>query len=396
MEGPLQGIKVLDLTQYVSGPYCSMMLGDLGAEVIKIEPAGKGDIYRVQGPNFINGEATSFLGVNRSKKSITLNLKDPEGYQIALELIKVTDVLLENFKPGTAERLGLGYLQLKDINPKLIYASISGYGQTGPEADRGGYDLMAQGRSGMMYVTGTEDSPPCKVGVPVVDMGAAMYTAFGIASALLYREKTGVGQMIDVSLLDTSVSWFTILAMEYQATGQLPKKLGSASPLYGPYQAIKAKDGYINVIGTGGKDHWQRFCRALQHEEWAEDPRFIDNPSRIANLKILEKTIEEVLETGTVDEWIKILSDHGLACDPLQTLDQMMEDKQVLARDMIIEKTHPVAGPLKFTGIPIKFSETPGEISLLPPLKGEHTAEILKDLGYSDQQIMELKNNNIV
>ena len=396
MEGPLKGIRILDLTQYVAGPYCSMMLGDLGAEVIKIEPVERGDIYRVQGPNFINGEATSFLGVNRSKKSMTLNLKSPEGYKIALELVNLVDVVIENFKPGTAEKLGLGYEKLKEINPRIVYASISGYGQTGPDANRGGYDLMAQGRSGMMWVTGTPESPPCKVGVPVVDMGAAMYAALGIVSALLVREKSGKGQMIDVSLLDTAVSWFPILLMEFQATRRIPGKIGSASPLFAPYQAFKAKNGYINVIGTGGKDHWDRFCRALGHEEWITDPRFADNPDRIAHLDELTKMIEEVLSTATVEDWIKCLSSFGLACDPLQTIDQMMADPQILAREMIVEKEHPVAGPLKFTGIPIKFSETPGKITQLPPMKGEHTKAILSELGYTPNEIDDFEKRNII
>jgi formyl-CoA transferase/CoA:oxalate CoA-transferase len=396
MEGPLKGIRILDLTQYVAGPFCSMMLGDLGAEVIKIEPVDRGDIYRVQGPNFIHGEATSFLGVNRSKKSLTLNLKNPEGQKIAIKLAGLVDVVIENFKPGTAEKLGLGYEKLKEINPRIVYASISGYGQTGPDANRGGYDLMAQGRSGMMLVTGTPDSPPCKVGVPVVDMGAAMYAAFGIVSALFLREKTGKGQMIDVSLLDTAVSWFTVLAMEYQATGQIPGKIGSASTLFAPYQAFKAKDGYINIIGTGGKDHWERFCGALDHKEWLTDPRFKDNPDRIAHLDELTQMIEEVLSTATIVDWLKRLSDVGLACDSLQTIDQMMVDPQILAREMIVEKEHPIAGLLKFTGIPIKFSETPGKITQLPPMKGEHTKEILRELGYIPNEIDDFEKKDII
>jgi crotonobetainyl-CoA:carnitine CoA-transferase CaiB-like acyl-CoA transferase len=396
MGGPLQGIKILDLTQYVAGPFCSMMLGDMGAEVIKIEPVDRGDIYRVQGPNFINGLSTSFLGVNRSKKSMTLNLKDPEGKKIAHKLVKRVDVVIENFKPGTAEKLGLGYDELKKINPRLIYASISGYGQTGPEAKRAGYDLMAQGRAGIMLITGNPDSPPCKVGVPIVDMGAAMYTAYGIAAALLVREKTKKGQMIDVSLLDTAVSWFTILAMEYQATGQIPQKLGSASPLFAPYQAFKAKDGYINIIGTGGKDHWQRFCKALGHKEWANDERFSDNIGRISHLNELTQIIEEVLVTKTVDEWERLFTEAGLASDSLQAIDKMMKDPQVIAREMVIEKVHPTVGRLKFIGIPVKLSETPGEIEQLPPMMGEHTKQILIEMGYTEIQIKGLRKKKII
>jgi crotonobetainyl-CoA:carnitine CoA-transferase CaiB-like acyl-CoA transferase len=305
-------------------------------------------------------------------------------------------VVIENFKPGTAEKLGLSYEKLKTVNPRIVYASISGYGQTGPEKNRGGYDLMAQGRSGMMFVTGTPDSPPCKVGVPVVDMGAAMYTAFGIVSALYVREKTGRGQMIDVSLLDTAVSWFTVLTMEYQATGQIPGKIGSASTLFAPYQAFKARDGFINIIGTGGKDHWERFCGVLGHEEWINDPRFKDNPDRIAHLNELTQVIEEVLATATVKDWLQRLSNAGLACDSLQSINQMMVDPQILAREMIVEKDHPIAGKLKFTGIPIKFSETPGAITQLPPLKGEHTKAILSELGYTVLEIDNLEKMCII
>lgn len=394
--GPLVGIKVLDLTQYVAGPFCSMLLGDLGAEIIKVEEAGRGDVYRVQGPHFINGESTSFLGVNRNKKSLTLNLKDPRGLEIAQRLCAQVDVFLENFKPGTADRLGLSYADLSILNPRLIYASISGYGQTGPDRDRGGYDLMTQGRSGMMSITGDPDGPPVKVGVPVVDMGSSMYAAIGILAACVARERTGRGQRIDISLLDTAVSWFTILAIEYQATGRVPSRLGSASPLFAPYQAFKAQDGYINVIGTGGKDHWQRFCRALKHEEWLEDSRFADNPGRMAHLDELVAMIEQVLCTAPVSVWLERFNQAGLPCDPIQTLDQIMTDPQLLAREMIVPVRHPRAGVLKMTGVPIKFSETPGGITSPPPEKGQHTGEVLSSLGYSCQKIAELREACVV
>jgi crotonobetainyl-CoA:carnitine CoA-transferase CaiB-like acyl-CoA transferase len=396
MTGPLTGITVLDLTQYVAGPYCAMLLGDMGAEVIKVEPAGRGDIYRVQGPNFINGESTSFLGVNRSKKSITLNLKSPQGRDIARQLAAQADVLLENFKPGTAERLGLGYNELHHLNPALIYASISGYGQTGPDRDRGGYDLMAQGRAGIMEVTGTSGGPPVKVGVPVVDMGAAMYAAFGILAAYIARQRTGQGQRLDVSLLDTAVSWFSILAIEYQATGQIPARMGSASPLFAPYQAFKAQDGYINVIGTGGKDHWSRFCRVLGHEEWIQDPRFVDNPRRIANLEDLTAMIEKVLATAPVATWVERLTQAGLACDPIQSLDQVLSDPQARAREMIVSVEHPVAGNVNMIGVPVKLSETPGGIGAPPPTKGQHTEQILKRLGYTQDQIASMREAGVI
>ena len=396
MVKPLDGIKVLDLTQYVAGPFCSMLLGDLGAEVIKIENVLGGDVYRTQGPNFINGESTSFLGVNRNKKSLALNLKDPKGVRIAHELAIQADVFLQNFKPGTAERLGLGYKALRSNNPSIIYASISGYGQTGPESHRGGYDLMAQGRSGIMDLTGTPGSLPVKVGVPIVDMGAAMYAVMGIVSALFEREKTGEGKSIDVALFDTAISWFSILALEYQATGKLPTKMGSASPLFAPYQAFRARDGYICVIGTGGKDHWERFCKVIGHEEWIEDSRFSTNSNRVANLDDLSKLIEDVLVTKSVSEWVVLLTEAGLACDPIQTIDQMLVDPSALARDMIVEVDHARAGRVKMIGNPIKFSGKSVKFNQLPPSKGENTIEILMKLGYTEDFINKLCNENVI
>ena len=396
MTGPLTGIRVLDVTQYVSGPFCSMLLGDMGAEVIKVEMPGRGDVYRIQGPNFIGGEATSFLGVNRNKKSLTVNLKHAEGQAIAERLVAEVDVFLENFKPGTAQRLRLGYNDLRLINPRLIYASISGYGQTGCDRERGGYDLMSQGRGGLMSVTGMADGPPVKTGVPVLDMGAAMYTAYGILAAYIARERTGQGQWVDVSLLDTAVSWFTIMAMEYQATGQVPGRMGSASPLFAPYQAFKAQDGYISVIGTGGKDHWERFCRALDHEEWIDDPRFADNAGRITHLDELTARIEAVLAKEPVAEWLKRLTEAGLACDPIQTLDQVLADPQVKDRKMVVSVEHSTAGRLEMVGVPIKLSETPGDIRMPPPTKGQHTDEILSGLGLSRGEIIHLRAEGVI
>jgi len=396
MAGPLNGIRVVDLTQYVAGPFCTMLLGDMGAEIIKVELPDRGDLYRVQGPHFIEGEATSFLSVNRSKKSITMNLKDSSGQRIIHQLLETADVLVENFKPGTLDRLNLGYQQIHEKFPQIIYCSISGYGQTGPDRERGGYDLMAQGRGGIMSVTGIEEGPPIKAGIPIVDMGAAIYAAFGILAAYIAREKTGRGQLIDVALLDTAVSWFSMLFMEYVATGDIPKRMGSASPLFTPYQAFKAQDGYLCVIGTGGKDHWERFCRALGHGEWIGDPRFLDNSKRTKNIGELTTLIEAEMITATVSTWLKRLEEAGLPCEPIQTLDQIISDPQIKARDMLLSVDHPNVGKIDMIGNPIKMSESLERGFYPPPTKGQHTREILTQLGYSEADIDAFKENGVV
>jgi crotonobetainyl-CoA:carnitine CoA-transferase CaiB-like acyl-CoA transferase len=306
------------------------------------------------------------------------------------------DVFLENYTPGTMERLGLGYDNLRRINPQLIYCSISGYGQTGPYRDKGGYDLMLQGLGGLMSVTGEAGGSPVKVGVPVLDMGGAIYAACGILAAFIVRERTGQGQYVDTSLLDSCAAFFTLLAGKYFATGDPPGRMGSASPMFAPYQAFKTQDIYITVVGTGGKDHWQRFCRALDLEDLVGDPRFATNADRVQNLEELVAIIEERLQTRSGYYWLERLEEEGLPCGPINTFDKVVEDPQVQAREMVIEVEHPVAGSVRMIGIPIKFSETPGGIDKSPPALGQHNEEILGSLGYSETEIVALREEGVI
>lgn len=391
---PLEGITVLDFSQFLAGSYCAMLLGDLGANVIKIEKPGTGEEYRSYGPKFIRAESTSFLSVNRNKKSLTLNLKDPRGVSIALKLIEKADVLIENFKPGVMEKLGLGFPYASKINPKLIYCSISGFGQTGPYRSRGGFDLILQGMSGMMDVTGEPDGPPEKVGYPVTDMGAGIYGAFGILAGMLYRNITGRGQWVDTSLLEAGLSWALLPAGNYFADGEIPKRLGSASPQNAPYQAFETGDDYINV-GTGNEKLWVKFCEILGLMNLVKDPRFMDNASRVKNQRELAKEIEPAMKQKTTKEWLELLSDGEIPCGPIYNLEQALNDPQVLSRKMVVEFEHPRAGRVRSLGFPIKFSDSEFCVREHPPLLGEHNLEILTSLGLTRTEIAELERQGV-
>jgi crotonobetainyl-CoA:carnitine CoA-transferase CaiB-like acyl-CoA transferase len=375
---PLDGIKVLDLTRVLAGPYCTMLLADMGADVVKVERPGAGDDTRAFGPPFVNGESAYFMSINRNKRSLTLNLKEDKARQILRKLLETVDVVVENFRPGTMESFGFGYEAVHDFNPGLVFCSISGYGHTGPDADLPGYDLIIQGEGGAASLTGDTEGPPYKVGNSQADIVAGMMAFQGILLALLARHQSGIGQKIDISMLDCQVAMLTYQAGIYFATGESPTRLGNQHPTITPYETYRCKDGFIN-LACGNDNMWRTFCRVIGQEEWTEDPRFRTNADRVGHRRQLAALLEPVILQKTTQEWIDQLRQNGLPCGPIQTVGQVCEDPQVIARDMIVSLDHPTAGPIRVTGVPIKLSDTPGEVHSAPPTLGQHTTEVLGD-----------------
>jgi crotonobetainyl-CoA:carnitine CoA-transferase CaiB-like acyl-CoA transferase len=366
-----------------------MLLADLGADVIKVERIPGGDDTRSMDRPSVNGESAAFMAMNRNKRGIAFNLKLPAAQEALKRMVTKADVLTENYRKGTLEKLGVGYDTLKKINPALIYCAISGYGRTGPYADKGGYDLIAQGMSGLMATTGEPGRPPVKVGSPVCDINGGMLAALGIVSAYVHRLKTGVGQMVDTSLFEAGIQQTYWQAAIYFATRESPGASGSAHILSAPYQAFKAKDGWL-TIGGANQPNWQRLARVLGAPEWIEDARFLTNTLRMQNLDALVALMNETLATKTVAEWIALLESAGVPCGPINSIAQVLEDPHALARDMVVELEHPKAGRTRAIGLPIKLSATPGKVVRPAPLFGQHTREVLAEFGFGAVEIEDL------
>ena len=394
--GPLAGIKVIELAHIMAGPVCGLMLADMGADVIKVEKLPDGDDTRRMLPPAIDGESAAFMILNRNKRGTCINLKKPGGKAVLEKLLASADVVIENYRPGTMERLGLGYDALHKKNPGLIYCQVTGFGRTGPYADRAGFDLIAQGLSGIMSVTGEgAGRPPVKAGPPITDISAGILAAMAVLAAYIHRLKTGEGQRVDTSLLEAGVTttyWQSAICL---ATGDSPGAIGTAHPLSAPYQAFPTSDGWINV-GAANQANWRRLVEVLEAPELAEDGRFIDNAARMKNLPALIALLTTRLRTRTTTDWIARLEAAGVPAGPVLSIGEMLKDPQVLARAMVVNVQHSRLGKMKTLGTPVKFSATPGSVNRGAPLLGEHTREILGEYGYTDAEIEGLIANGDV
>ena len=393
--GPLAGVRVLELSQIMAGPTCGLMLADMGADVIKIEKLPKGDDSRGYQDPQINGVSAPFLILNRNKRGLGLDLKNPKGADVLKRMVAKADVLTENYRRGTMEKLGVGYDVLKTVNPGLIYAVVSGYGRTGPLADKGGFDLIAQGFGGLMSITGHPGGPPAKTGNPVSDINAGILSCLGVLAALIERGKSGRGQIVDTSLMEAAMQQTYWQAAMFFATGVSAGPGGSAHPLTAPYQAFKTANGYLN-IGGANQANWERVAETLGHPEWKTDPRFENNTIRLANREALERLIEAELIHKTTAEWIAVFDKTGVPAGPVHTIEEALTHPQALAREMVVESVHPQAGLVKGVGFPVKFSEQPRTAATPAPGLGQHTVQVLREFGFRDDEITDLVSDKVV
>ncbi|MEE8442616.1 MAG: CoA transferase [Dehalococcoidia bacterium] len=404
MAGPLDGIQVLDLTRILAGPFATMRLGDMGARVIKVEMPGSGDDTRLFGPPFVEGESAYFMSINRNKKSLTLNLRSEKGKEVLSKLIEVSDVVIENFRPGTLERLGFGYDRIQEINPRIIYCAISGYGHTGPRSTDPSYDVITQAESGLMDITGLPEGPPNKVGISLADVTGGLTAVEGVLLALLHRGKTGKGQKVDISMLDSILALFTYQAQNYFATGQTPQRRGNLHPTITPYESFTTRDSHL-VLAVANDGLWKSFRQVLEAVATEttgpllselDDPKFATNPSRVEHREELRTILDQLFPSRTTDEWLEMLEAAGVPCGRINRVSDALELDVVHARDMVQEIDHPKAGRMRTLGIPVKLSDSPGEIQLPPPLLGEHTEEVLAGLGYSTDDIQRMRADGAV
>ena len=383
---PLDGIRVVDLSRVVAGPYCTMTLGDMGADVVKIEQPGRGDESRAFGPPFLGGESPYYLSINRNKRSCTVDLKHEAGRAVVRRLIAGADVVIQNFRPGAAARLGLDYEAVAARRPEVVYCSISGFGEGGPDADRPGYDLIVQGESGLMDLTGEADGPPTRIGTSIADLTAGMMAAQGILLALYARRTTGRGQHVRVAMLDAVASLLTYNAGNYFASGEVPTRRGNDHPSVVPYQTLRARDGWMN-LGIANDSLWVRYCDAVGRPDLRDDPRFATAPERVRHRDVLVPIVVEITAGRTVAEWMDVLGAAGVPCGRIRSVAEVCTNPQLTARGKVVEHPHPTAGRVRMIGQPIELSETPGRIDRAPPLLGEHTDEVLRAAGYTDEDI---------
>jgi formyl-CoA transferase len=393
---PLSGVRVLDVTQVMAGPFCSMLLADMGADVIKIEPPGSGDQTRsAMGFKLKGNDSLGFINMNRNKRSVAINLKSDAGQKVFYELVKTADILVENYRPGAAARLAIDYASLSTINPSLIYASISGFGQTGPWSQRPGFDLIAQAMGGVMSITGYPNQPPAKAGVPVADIGCALLALYGILSAYVLRLRTGQGQHIDASLFDSAIAFAIWDISEYWGTGKIPQPLGTANRMSAPYQAVRAKDDYF-VFGANNDRLWWLLCDLLGREDLLKDPRYRTISDRLANRETLEKELEQSFAARTAAEWVDQLLAKGIPAGPIYNYEQALSSEHAVHRETVMEIDHPIEGRVHAIGFPIKLSRTKQRVSRHPPLLGEHTEEVLSELGFGVEEVARMRTNGDV